>query len=136
MDLSVAPPGEHGVSRTVTCRFRFGGVPASTFLAAADQRAKALTLRAALGLPDGVQRALAGRRVTIDGQTLAVDTQLMLRLEKVVREPSTEDLPLAGRTPAAAASTPRSPGATSRSARSATCPSATGRVACTYRPTR
>ena len=73
---------------------RFGGVPGSTFLAAADQRAKALTLRAALGLPDGVQRALVGRRVTIDGQTLAVDTQLMLRLEKVVREPSTEDLPL------------------------------------------
>ena len=68
------------------------------FLAAADQRAKALTLRAALGLPEPVQRALAGRRLTMDGQTLAVDTQLMLRLERVVREPSAEDLPLdAGR---------------------------------------
>ena len=64
------------------------------------------TLRAALGLPERVQRMLAGRRVTIDGQTLAVDTQLMLRLEKVVREPSTAALPLDGRSPAAGASTP------------------------------
>ncbi len=68
--------------------------PGSTLLAAADQRAKAIALRAALGLPERAQRMLAGRRLTIDGQTLAVDTQLMLRLERVVREPSTEDLPL------------------------------------------
>jgi acetyl esterase len=67
-------------------------------LAAVEQRAKTITLRAALGLPEGFQRALAGRRVTVDGQTLAVDTQLMLRLERIVREPSTESLPLeAGR---------------------------------------
>jgi acetyl esterase len=72
--------------------------PRSTVLAAADQRAKALTLRGALALPERVQRRLAGRHVTVDGQTLAVDTQLMLRLERVVREPSTEDLPVdAGR---------------------------------------
>src|SRR3954468_7846056 len=63
-------------------------------LASAEQWAKGATLRAALGLPERVQRVLAGRRLTIDGQTLAVDTQLMLRLERVVREPSTEDLPL------------------------------------------
>ncbi len=69
--------------------------PRSTFLSAAELRVKALTLRAALGLPERLQRVLAGRRLTIDGQTLAVDTQLMLRLERVVREPSTEDLPLA-----------------------------------------
>jgi acetyl esterase len=67
-------------------------------LASLEQRAKTVTLRAAMGLPEGVQRALAGRRVTHDGQTLAVDTQLMLRLERIVREPSTESLPLeAGR---------------------------------------
>jgi acetyl esterase len=74
-------------------------VPArSTFLARADQRVKTLVLRGALALPEGLQRRLAGRRVTIDGQTLAADTQLMLRLERLVREPSTEDLPLdAGR---------------------------------------
>ena len=72
--------------------------PGSTFLAAADLRAKSLALRAALGLPTRVQRLLAGRRLTIDGQTLAVDTQLMLRLERMVRQPSTESLPLeAGR---------------------------------------
>jgi acetyl esterase len=60
-----------------------------------DLRAKALTLRAALGLPERVQRVLAGRRTTLDGQTLAVDTQLMLRLERLVREPAAESLPLA-----------------------------------------
>ena len=67
----------------------------STFLSSAELRAKALTLRATLGLPERLQRVLAGRRLTVDGQTLAVDTQLMLRLERVVREPSTENLPLA-----------------------------------------
>jgi acetyl esterase len=66
----------------------------STFLTAADEKLKGLTLRGALGLPERVQRALAGRRITIDGQTLATDTQLMLRLEKLVREPSSESLPV------------------------------------------
>jgi acetyl esterase len=70
-------------------------VSGSRFLAAADQRVKGLALRVALGLPEPVQRLLAGRRVTSDGQTLAVDTQLMLRLERLVREPSTADLPVA-----------------------------------------
>jgi acetyl esterase len=70
----------------------------SPLLTSPEQRAKALLLRATLGLPERVQRVLAGRRVVLDGQTLAVDTQLMLRLERVVREPSTEGLPLeAGR---------------------------------------
>ena len=68
--------------------------PASTFLAATDLRAKRLTLRVALGLPERLQRRLAGRRVTVDGQTLAVDTQLMLRLEKLVREPEVASLPV------------------------------------------
>jgi len=70
----------------------------STLFAAAEQRAEALTLRAALGLPPAVQRPLAGRRLTLDGQTLATDTQLMLRLVKILREPTTESLPVgAGR---------------------------------------
>ncbi len=69
--------------------------PASPFLAAADLRVKTWTLKAALGLPEGVQRRLAGKRVTIDGQTLAADTQLMLRLEKLVREPEVASLPVA-----------------------------------------
>ena len=72
--------------------------PASTLLAAAELRAKSLTLKAALGLPEPVQRILAGPRVTIDGQTLATDTQLMLRLEKLAREPEVATLPVpAGR---------------------------------------
>jgi acetyl esterase len=68
---------------------------ARRFLSVADQWVKSLALRSALGLPERVQRLLAGRPVSIDGQTLAVDTQLMLRLERLVREPSTEDLPVA-----------------------------------------
>ena len=53
-----------------------------------------MTLGGALGLPEPVQRALAGRRVVRDGQTLATDTQLMLRLQRVVREPAAETLPI------------------------------------------
>jgi acetyl esterase len=68
--------------------------PGSTLLAAADLRAKAVTLRTALALPERVQRALVGRRITIDGQTLATDTQLMLRLEKLARQPEVASLPL------------------------------------------
>ena len=56
-------------------------------------------VKAVLGLPEPVQRVLAGRPVVRDGQTLAVDTQLMLRLQKLVREPAPETLPMAeGRT--------------------------------------
>jgi acetyl esterase len=47
-----------------------------------------------MALPEPVQRALAGRRMTLDGQTLATDTQLMLRLQRVAREPSLESLPI------------------------------------------
>jgi acetyl esterase len=68
--------------------------PGSTLLAAADLRAKAVTLRTALALPERVQRVLAGRRITIDGQTLATDTQLMLRLEKLARMPPVASLPV------------------------------------------
>lgn len=61
-------------------------------------RAEALFLRGVLGLPDRVQRVLAGRPVVREGQTLATDTQLMLRLRRLVREPAAESLPIeAGR---------------------------------------
>jgi acetyl esterase len=53
---------------------------------------KRATLRAAMALPGPVQRALAGRRLTLDGQTLATDTQLMLRLQRLAREPSLESM--------------------------------------------
>ncbi|HWJ65495.1 MAG TPA: alpha/beta hydrolase [Nocardioides sp.] len=40
-------------------------------------------LRALMGLPEKVQRVLAGRPVVLDGQTLAVDLQVMLRLQRL-----------------------------------------------------
>ena len=52
-------------------------------------------LRTAMRLPERVQRLLAGRPMVVDGQTLAVDTQLMLRLQRAARMPGAETLPLA-----------------------------------------
>jgi acetyl esterase len=66
----------------------------STRAAALDLAAKKAMLRAALALPEPVQRVLAGRRMTVDGQTLAADSQLMLRLQRVGREPAVETLPI------------------------------------------
>src|SRR5215218_51824 len=103
MGCSVAPTGElRGLrSRTDGRPARWSRVArlwsvahASTFLAAAELRAKSLAVRAALGLPEPVQRVLAGPRVAIDGQTLATDTQLLLRLEKLAREPEVATLPV------------------------------------------
>lgn len=58
------------------------------------ERLEALTLGAALALPAGIQRVLAGPPVVLDGQTLAVETQLMLRLQQLAREPAVETLPI------------------------------------------
>ncbi len=44
-------------------------------------------LRAAVGLPERVQRALLGKPVVIDGQTLATDTQMMLKLQELTKQP-------------------------------------------------
>ena len=46
------------------------------------------------GLPAGLQRRLAGRPVVVDGQTLDPETQWLLRLQKLVREPAAETLPM------------------------------------------
>lgn len=70
-------------------------MPAGSLLAAAGLRAQRVVLRSALALPAPVQRVLAGRRVTADGQTLATDVQLMLRLQRWSREPDAASLPLA-----------------------------------------
>ena len=68
-------------------------------LTSAAHRSEQFAFRAAMALPEAVQRRLAGRPVVRDGQTLAADTQLMLRLQKVAREPVVETLPIpAGRT--------------------------------------
>ena len=62
-------------------------------LAAAAGAAERVTLTTALGLPERVQRRLVGRPVVVDGQPLATDTQLMLRLAKVAG-PAVESLPI------------------------------------------
>ena len=50
--------------------------------------------RALMGLPQPVMRALAGRPVVVDGQVLDTETQWMLRLQKLLREPAAETLPM------------------------------------------
>ena len=59
-----------------------------------QMRVESLSLRAALALPERVQRLLGGRAVVRDGQTLAADTQLMLRMQRLVRERGAETLPI------------------------------------------
>jgi acetyl esterase len=55
---------------------------------------EALALRAVLGLPPALQRALVRRPVALDGQALSTEIQLMLRLEELARVPVVEELPL------------------------------------------
>jgi acetyl esterase len=57
-------------------------------------RLERLGLAGAMSLPAPVQRALAGRPVRIDGNTLATDLQLMLRLQRLARLPGAEELPV------------------------------------------
>ena len=60
----------------------------------ANHRLQALTLRGALALPEPVQRRLAGRPIVRDGQTLATDTQLALKLQRLAREAGAETMPV------------------------------------------
>ncbi len=57
-------------------------------------RVKATALAAAMGLPEAVQRRLAGPPVVVDGLRLAVDTQTMLRMQRLAGEPPVESLPI------------------------------------------
>jgi len=57
--------------------------------------AERLAFTAAMALPAGVQRLLGGRPVVVDGQTLAPDLQLMLRLQRLAREVGAETMPIA-----------------------------------------
>ena len=63
-------------------------------LSGARERLESLSLRAAMSLPEPLQRALGGRRVVRDGQVLAADVRLMLLMEELAREPGPETLPL------------------------------------------
>ena len=58
------------------------------------ERTEAVTLRALMALPERVQRVLAGRPVVLDGQSLATETQLALRLQRVAGRPPVESLPI------------------------------------------
>lgn len=53
-----------------------------------------LALRVAMGLPERVQRALLRKPVVIDGQTLAAETQMMLRLQQLSGQPDLGMRPL------------------------------------------
>ena len=57
-------------------------------------RLEPAVFRALMGLPLPVMRALAGRRVVVDGQVLDTETQWMLRLQKLMGEPAAETLPM------------------------------------------
>lgn len=61
----------------------------------ASEAIKARILRGLMSLPRPVQVALAGRQIRIDGQGLAPETQMMLRLQRIMREPAAEDFPWA-----------------------------------------
>lgn len=51
-------------------------------------------LKVTMGLPEALQARLAGTPVVLDGQTLATETQLMLRLQKVARLAGAETMPI------------------------------------------
>lgn len=50
-------------------------------------KVETLVLRAAMGLPERVQRFLLRRPVVLDGQTLAAETQVMLKLQELTNQP-------------------------------------------------
>ena len=50
--------------------------------------------KALMGLPRPLMRLLAGPAVVLDGQVLDTETQWMLRMQRIMREPAVETLPL------------------------------------------
>ncbi len=66
----------------------------SSAVESAVERVEQQVVRAVLGLPSVVARRLAGRPVVLDGQSLDPHTQLILRLQRVLREPAPETLPM------------------------------------------
>src|SRR4051795_4639916 len=60
-------------------------------------RVEAALVRTAMGLPLPAVRVLAGRPMMRDGQVLDPETQWMLRLERLTREPAIETLPIVDR---------------------------------------
>lgn len=58
-------------------------MPGLLFSDGAQTRAQSVALRTAFALPEGVRRTLAGKPVRIDGQELALDAQLLLKLQQL-----------------------------------------------------
>lgn len=58
-------------------------------------KAERLALEQAMRLPERVQRVLGGRPVVLDGQTLAADVQLQLRMKRLARQSGAETKPIA-----------------------------------------
>ena len=50
-------------------------------------KVETVVLRAAMGLPERVQRTLLRKPVVLDGQTLAAETQMLLKLQELTRQP-------------------------------------------------
>ena len=59
-----------------------------------NERAKTAVFTRAMSLNPQLTRRLAGRPRRIDGLTLSAQTQLMLRLQKLAREPGAETMPI------------------------------------------
>ncbi len=79
-----------GVALSVTLQYvANNGIPARV-----QGTVKEWTLRGAFALPERVKRMLAGPPVVRDGQTLDLDTQLLLRLQRVSHERPAELLPI------------------------------------------
>jgi len=57
-------------------------------------RSEATGFRALMSLPEPVKRRIAGKPVILDGQVLDTETQFMLRLQELLREPGAETLPI------------------------------------------
>ena len=58
------------------------------------EKVEPAVFRVLMGLPLWLMRLLAGRRVVVDGQVLDTETQWMLRIQKIMREPAAETLPM------------------------------------------
>jgi len=86
--MSLTPESEREVT---SGSGTFGSVHTDDVRSAREAVESAL-LKSLLRLPRPVRRALAGRPVVRDGQTLDLDTQLVLRLKRIARLPAIETL--------------------------------------------
>lgn len=87
----VSPAGEPRVTDEQNPRY---GFRMSEPVMSKTELAKAAFFRRAMSLPPALMRRLAGPPVEIEGRTLSLQTQFMLRLQKVARERPAESFPV------------------------------------------